>query len=126
MNFANFDTHTNQLFTNDRLLKFVDIIQIEQIKLAFQFVNKELPYDVLSLFKLNTEVNKVRTRTAATNGLYIPKIRTTTFGIKSLRYSVARMWNEFIKNNHQFVTIKTVSNLKYLLKKHFISLYSKL
>ena len=32
------------------------------------------------------------------NLLYIPEIQTTTYGIKSIKYHCAKLWNEFFKN----------------------------
>ena len=42
MNFAPFNSHTNDLFVSNNILKFKDIIHMEQIKTAYEFINKSL------------------------------------------------------------------------------------
>ena len=94
---------------------------MEQIKLVFQFIRKELPDDPLNLFHLNKEVNPHFTCNVSRDGLYVPKIKTTNFVVKSLRYSAATTWNLFIKINKEITIIKTIGTLKLFLKKHFQS-----
>ena len=31
------------------------------------------------------------------NPLYIPQVNTTTYGIKSIKYHCAKLWNDFLK-----------------------------
>ena len=59
---------------------------MEQIKIAYEFINKHLPVELLNLFKLNSDVHSHLARNAANKGLHIPKIYTTSFGEKSLKY----------------------------------------
>ena len=44
------------------------------------------------------------TRNVSKGGIFIPQIKTTHFGIKSLRYSAAVLWNNFIKANEIKIT----------------------
>ena len=94
---------------------------MEQIKLVFQFIRKELPDDPLNLFHLNKEVNPHFTRNVSRDGLYIPDIKTTNFVVKSLRYSAATTWNLFTKINKEITIIETIGTLKLFPKKHFQS-----
>ena len=55
INFAPFNSHTNNMFLDNKLLNFDDIIKVEQLKLVFDFKNKNLPIDLLDLFKLNSD-----------------------------------------------------------------------
>ena len=45
------------MFLDIKLLKIDDIIKVEQLKLVFDFKNKNLPIDLLDLFKLNSDIN---------------------------------------------------------------------
>ena len=83
INHAPYNSHTNNLFEENKLLKLDDIIKFEQLKLGFLFKNGDLPKELNTLFKLN--INTYNTRNASKGGLSIPKINTTSFGIKSLR-----------------------------------------
>ena len=63
----------------------------------------DLPEELNTLFKLN--INTYNTRNASKGGLSIPKINTTSFGIRSLRYSSSVTWNECIKSINDFKVV---------------------
>ena len=86
-------------FLANKLLKIDDIIKVEQLKLVFDFKNKNLPIDLLDLFKLNSDINSHITRNVSKGGIFIPQIKTTNFGIKTLRYLATVLWNNFNKDN---------------------------
>ena len=56
INFAPFNSHTNDMFATDKILKFEDIISFEQLKVVFDFINNKLPDELNNLFQLNCEV----------------------------------------------------------------------
>ena len=62
INVAPFNSHTNNMFLANKLLQIDDIIEVEQLKLVFDFKNKNLPIDLLDLFKLNSDINSHMTR----------------------------------------------------------------
>ena len=99
INFSPFSSHTNNMFFDSKLLKFDDIIRVERLKLVFDFKNRNLPIELVDLFKLNSDVNSHISRNVSKGGIFIPQVKTTRFGIKSLRYSAAVLWNDFIKDN---------------------------
>ena len=84
--------------------------------------------DVHPEFELNSSIN---------NLLYIPRVNTTTYGTKSVKYHCPKLWNDFFKNGSIQVKdmqeknsqihlnkIKSVHNFKNALKRHFIYQYS--
>ena len=97
INFAAFNSHTNSLFYKDKILKFEDIIKLEQMKIIFEYKTNCLPSDLISLFLENKDINCHATRNVSKGGIFIPQIRTKTFGNKSLKYSEAVLWNEHLK-----------------------------
>ena len=123
LNFSLFNSHTNELFADNNILKFKDIIQIEQIKLVFEFKNKNLPTELLDLFNLNSNVHSHFTRNVANEGLHVPQIYSTNFVEKSLRYSAVITWNDFVKHHNEINNIKTIGVLKKYLKNKFLSAY---
>ena len=112
------------MFLDNKLLKFDDLIKVEQLKLIFDFKNKNLPIDLLDLFKLSSDINSHITRSASKGCMFIPQIKTTNFGIKSLRYSAAVLWNNFIKCN-EVNDIRNIGLFKKYLKVSFLSLYEE-
>ena len=122
INFAPFNSHTNPLFISDKIIKFTDVIKIEQLKLVFQFTQNMLPTDILNLFKLNSEVNIHGTRNVSNVGLFIPRIHTTNFGNYSLRYSASLQWNNFLKGKK--IKTNRLDTFKRYLKKLFLKTYN--
>ena len=125
INFAPFNSHTNNMFLNNELLKFDDLIKVEQLKLIFDFKNKNLPVDLLDFFKLSSDINSHITRSASKGCMFISQIKTTNFGIKSLRYSAAVLWNNFIKCN-EVNDIRNIGLFKKIPKCHFYRYIKKI
>ena len=123
IHFAPFNSHTNHMYFDNKLLKFDDIICVEQLKLVFDFKNKKLPIELLDLFKLNSDIISHITRNVSKGGIFIPQVKTTNFGIKSLRCSAAVLWNNFINANEIKITEAGIS--KKYLKDYFVSLYKE-
>ena len=123
INFLPINSHTNNLFIDNKLLKLQDIFKVEVMKLVCDFKNNNLPEDLSHLFTLNSEINKYPTRNVCNEGLFIPKIITTNFGINSLKYSAPTLWNSILKNDISINSFKNHHSLGKYLKKQFISLY---
>jgi len=123
INFAPFNSHTNELFIKNQLLKLEDIIKIEKLKLIFDFKNNKLPKDLQTLFQLNSEIHSHTTRNVRKEGIYVPQINTNTYGNKSIRYSAPVLWNTLLKTNSEINNIKVLSTLKVYLKKYYLTYY---
>ena len=117
MNFADFNSHTNPLFIDNKLLKFEDIIESSQLQLIFDFKNRNLPDDVYSLFDYSDNVHNHNTRMASNKGIFIPSISTFNYGNKSLRFSSSSIWNNFVKSNSDILSCKSKAQFKLFLKK---------
>ena len=74
------------MFADNNILKFKDIIQMEQIKIVFDFKNNNLPIELADLFTLNRDMYSHFTCNVANEGQYISQIYTTSF-VKVLSYS---------------------------------------
>ena len=123
LNFAPINSHTNLLFLSDKIIKITNVIKIEQLKLVFQFKHNMLPTDILKLFKLNSVVSSPNTRNVFNEGLFIPRIYTTGYGNKSLRYSAPLLWDNFLKCNSEINAINKLDTLKRYLKNIFLKSY---
>ena len=108
MNFAKYNCHTTSLFKESKILIVDDVVKNEQIKFAFQFNNNSLPSDLQNLLKRN--LNNYSTRNMVKGGLVIPKISTVSYGERSLRYTIPKNWNEFIKTcNKGFTKVELLN-----------------
>ena len=124
MNFAPFNSHTNDLFLNNKLLKLDDIIKVEKLKIIFDFNHNALPDDLLNLFISNSNVHNHATRNVCNDGLFVPAINTTSFGNNSLRFSAPVVWNNHLKINKDINNMKTKNQFKTYLKNYFLSQYN--
>ena len=124
--FSPFNSHTNNLFIANKILKLDDIIKSQLKKIVFDFKNQNLPEDLSKLFTLNSVINNYCTGNVSNKGLYIPKISTKSFGINSLKYSAPTIWNSFLKIDNSINLINSSYSLGKFLKKHYLLTYEKI
>ena len=136
ISFAPHNSHTNQLFQALKLLKVRDVIKINQLKLIYDFYDNSLPTDLMNLFKSCTNVHttNMQLNSSIKNLIYIPRANTTTYGINSIKYTCAKLWNSFFDKgisinsardmNVPFSKLKSVYHFKKVLKKHFFFIYT--
>ena len=134
MTFSDFNSHTNPLFRDLKLLKVREIIKSQQLKLAYEFYKTQLPSNIQNLFQLDSDIHKYETNSSAKHLFHIPQIITTSYGNKSLKYHCPILWNSTIKNNiaidskfNNNVSIDKIHNIyqfKRILKKHYLYTYS--
>ena len=138
LTFSPFNSHTHDIFKDLGVLKVRDVIEMHQLKLVFDFFNCGLPSDLMTLFTPASVVHPTQVLNSSLNNLlYIPKINTTTYGNKSLKYQCAILWNKCFKNGSVQVkdpsqpnshirlsNIKSKFNFNNALKRHFLYQYS--
>ena len=120
---SDFCCHTNQIFIDLRLLKENDIISTQQLKLIFEFRNDLLPSDLQTLFTLNKNFHKYQTSSSYNEHLCLPKIQTTTFGCKSIRYQGLSIWYQLVKKKVPINQSKSIKSFKSTLSKHYFAPY---
>ena len=86
INIAQYNCNTNDIFYQNKILELNDIIQIEQLHLAFTYINNTIPMELLNLFRVN--VNRYNTRNMEMGSLQVPNIKKVCYGERTLRYSV--------------------------------------
>ena len=132
MTFSGFKSHTNPLFLQLKLLKVCDIIKQQQLKLVYEFYKNLLPTDLQSIFELNSDIHSYQTNSAHKHLLHTPRIYTTTYGNKSIKYHCPILWNAQLKitfdndskNNVPIGNIHNIFQFKRTLKKHFLHCYT--
>ena len=134
MTFSEFNSHTNELFCEFKLLKVRDIIKSQQLKLVYEFYKNILPTDLKSLFGFDRDVHDYQTHSAFKHLLHIPRIYTATYGNKSIKYHCPIVWNATVKNdiivdndtknNIAIDEIFNIHQFKRILKKHFLYTYT--
>ena len=99
MSFAAYNSHSNEIFIDLGLVKVRDLISMNQLKLVYDFHNNHLPSDLMSLFVLSSDVHtQSRDLNSTINRLlHIPAVKTTTYGLVSIKYQCAKLWNSMFK-----------------------------
>ena len=111
MTFSEFNSHTNDIFKELKIIKVRDVIKMHQLRVSFDFLNNSLPSDLMSLFQRSSDIHPNLDLNSSVNELlYIPRVKTTTYGIKSIKYHCAKLWNDFFKNGK--IQVKGVQDQK--------------
>ena len=117
------------MFLDLKILKVREIIKSQQLKLVYDFCNNILPSDLQDLFIFSgdvhttgLELNSFRKRL-----LHIPRIKTVTYGNKSLKFLCADLWNSTFKNGIAIdknvknnMSCDKIRNLSYLKKLDYL------
>ena len=108
MTFSDSKSHTNPLFIDLKLLKVRDIIKSQHLKLVYELFKNVLPDYLHSLFDLSRDIHdlhglfdlsrdihttNLELKSAQKYLLYIPSIKTVTYGNKSIKYHCAELGN---------------------------------
>ena len=72
INFLGFRDYKNRYFCSNKIIKFYDIIQTNQVLFGYQFISKTLPKDILDLFIQNSNIHDHNTRLKSNHALHIP------------------------------------------------------
>ena len=59
----------------------------------FDFINENIPDKLKTIFVINRSIHSYETRSSVV--FHIPKAKTSRFGLNTLRYDGANIWNKF-------------------------------
>ena len=137
MTFAPYDSNTDQSYIDLGLLKVREVIKLNQLKIVYDFYDKKLPQDLMSLFILSNNVHttNLTLNSAINNLIHIPSFDTIKYGQNSIKYHCAKLWNDMFPtgriqvdghsmNDVHLSKINTIHYFKKVLKKHFLFQYS--
>ena len=136
MTFSDFNSHTNQLFIDLKILKVRNIIDLQQLQLVYDFYDNRLPKDLKNLFTFSSDIHTTnfKLKSAYKNLIHIPGIKTVNYGNKSINFHCAELWNDKLKNgisidddvSHNVAVSKIHNRYKFkrILQKHFLHSYN--
>ncbi len=85
-------SHSLPLFKELKILTINDIFKLEIIKFVYDSLNNNNPTQLNNFF--NYPTTHYNTLSKRDKKLKIPQVRTTTYGLKSIKYSGAIIWND--------------------------------
>ena len=81
------------IFNDFKLLKLSEIFELRLLTFVFDSVNKTSPSCFHEFFLLSSSVHQYSTRQASQGDLYMFKKSSLQYGLKSIRYQGAKLWN---------------------------------
>ena len=82
------------IFNDFELLKLSELFELRLLTFVFDSVNKTSPTCFHDFFLLNSSVHHYSTRQASQGDLYMSRKNSLQYGLKSIRYLAAKLWNE--------------------------------
>ena len=123
LNSVSFNEHTNLLFYNNKIIKFPDVVKTNQLLFVKQFINKNLPDDLINLFTFSTNIHNYITRSSMNSGLFIPKVSSTNYGLHSLKYVAPCAWNDFSRVHPEISKFNNTKTFKKYINNFFLEQY---
>ena len=71
MSFSDFNSHTNQLFMDLKLLKVRNIIDLQHLNLVYDFYDNRLPIDFKKLFTFSSDIHNTNIELNSTRKKFI-------------------------------------------------------
>ena len=81
------------IFKDLKLLKLSELFELRLLTSVFDSVNKSSPSCFHDFFLLNSCVHQYSTRQASQGDLYLFRKNSLQYGLKSIRYLGAKLWN---------------------------------
>ena len=99
INFLDFKDHTINFFQKNKIIKFYDIIQYNQIQLANLYNKSNLTTQIMQWSHLTSDISSHNTRAHCNKALFIPSIESYTYGKQSLRFMIPYEYNKFLRDH---------------------------
>ena len=107
--------HSTPIFADIQLLKIDDICQLQLLTFVYDCLNKLSP-----LFVKCSQVHSYSTRLASRGDLFLERKNTFQYGIRSIEYNGARLWNMIPSHIRE---ASSSSVFKNNVKKYFLTQY---
>ena len=122
MTFSEPASHSEPLLKSLNLLKFCDIIHVEIISFVYHWFHKLTPSCFADYLKPISSVHPYYTRQSNNDNLFLNQVQTTQYGLRSLCFSGAKLWNSLPLDIKQ---ITPFSRFRQNVKNSMIDRYNK-
>ena len=115
-------TFSTPIFDKLQVLKQEHIFQLQLSSFVYECINNISPVHFQNYFNKILNIHQISTRQAVRGDLFAEHRSTIQYGIRSIQYLGARIWNDLpllIRNS------PGVTNFKTNLKIHFLSTYKQ-
>ena len=112
--------HTGLPFSELKLLKVKDIFSLTKLLFMFDFINENVPEELKKNFVINRSIRSYETCSSMV--FHVPKAKTSRFGLNTLCYDGANLWNKFYHALLYKEPNLTKAKLKKLLQMYFLGI----
>ena len=106
------------IFKNLNILKIHDVFHSETLKFVYDSLKKLNPIQFHDYFRYS--LNTYNTAANRMGNLHTPRVRTVTYGIKSIKFTGCKLWNDL---SHRIRDSQSKKCLNKSLKQYFINTY---
>ena len=114
-------SHSEPLFKSLKLLKLNDVIKSQILSFVYQWSHRLLPPCFNAYFKFTSFVHSYSTRQSCKSNLYVAAVKTTQYGLRSLKFIGPRLWNSL---SSSIINSKSLKIFRKTLKNSIINNYS--
>ena len=124
INFSKYNDPVDPIYFKLNVLKINDQVTLQNILYVHNCLNNNIPKPLKNSFTLMTN-SYANTRSRSQYKLALPKVRTLTFGLNSIKYRSASMWN-FITTDFPLGSphLNSISQCKNIITKNLINGYN--
>ena len=122
INFANFRESSLPHYRTSKILKLADIIKIQNFLFVFEDIKGNLPKALSNTFQLTRDRHSYNTRNAAKYTVCIPKVNTTVYGIRCIKFQSSQIWN-FLVTKFPELKEKSKCISKKIITSYFLESY---
>ena len=120
MTFSDPTAHSSPLFYDLKILKLDDLYQLSISVFAYECQNNIAPLYFINFFTQTTDVHSYNTRSAARGDFFILQKNTLQYGLRSIRFNGAKIWNNIPP---EIRDASSVRNFKNNLKNLYFDSY---
>ena len=124
INFAGINESASILYKGSHILKFTDHVHLQNTIFTHESLNLKLPNVLNNIFTSTYNAHKYTTRNSLVSKLALPKVNTTIYGLKSIKYQSVKQWNNAI-DKYRGQQIQNMGKMKLtkIIKESFINQY---
>ena len=119
ISFESSNSHSSPIFKDLKILKLSDVFYLKLLTFVYESIHKISPSCFHNFFCLSSYVHQYSTRQASRGNLYLNQKNTVRYGLNSLGYLGAKLWNELPDHIR---SAKTKNMFKTKLKSHLIEI----
>ena len=124
INFANFYDPILSLYKESKILKLSDNIKLLNFLYVLDDINHNIPPALENTFQLVANSHDYQTRKSVHHNVAVPNVRTTIYGLKSIKYQSCQEWNVFINHfKDNLLHTKSKSVCKKIICNFFFNTY---